>query len=92
MDTTFLATTPDDGRSTTAAREPLGQVILRNLDGDGCCPLDYLASAREATTGLAAFLLEHYELPTAVALELEAAQLAICEAELHLRMAAIRCS
>lgn len=90
MNTQFSAQSAQESRLGSDASIPLAQVILRNLSG-GDCPLDYLAAAREATTELAAFLLEHHKLPSAVALELEAAQQAICLAELHLRMAPTRC-
>ena len=92
MGTSISAIDPQNTRCTFAAPEPLAQVVLRNLAGDGCCPLDHLAEAREATTELVAFLLEHHHLPETVALELEAAQLAMAQAEVHLRMAAARCA
>lgn len=91
MTTTISAKTSQPG-SAADLLNPLGQAILRNLAGDGCCPLDYLGEARASTTELAAFLLAQHSLPNAVALELEAAQLAMQQAELHLRMAAARCN
>lgn len=93
MDTTVSAKAAAASSGTTDAieRRPLARVIRDNLQGSGDNPLDCLAGARESITELIAFLLDHHELPEAVALEFEAALAHVAAAEAHVRMAATRC-
>ena len=93
MGTTTSATNAQIDRPEITASElrPLARVIRDNLSG-GDCPLDYSASLRDSITGLMGYLMDHYELPEPVGLELEAALTHVALAEVHLKKAAVRCS
>lgn len=72
-------------------RQHLARVIRDNLEGDGCCPLDYLVSTKDSIRGLMAYLLEHHSLPEPVALDLREALACAETLEVLLRRAATRC-
>lgn len=93
MGTTFSAKSPEKQRHENASskQQPLAPVIRRNLDG-GDGPLDHLTSTRQAISALMGYLLEYHQLPEPVALEFDAALAHLTTAEVHLRMAATRCS